>query len=155
MLMMFRGLTTISVDNKGRMAVPNRYRELIASQFNKQLVVTLSPLDHALWLYPLSEWEVIESKLAGLSDFDMQSRRTKQMMRGYATDCPMDAQGRILLPKELRQYAYIEKQVVVLGQGNKFEIWNEKSWKESRDEWLQTVGDDQADIPEPLGSLSL
>ena len=152
---LFRGFNKISIDNKGRLAVPSRYRELISVQAENSLVITLNPLDRSLWLYPLPEWDVIEDKLASLSDFDKQSRRTKQMMRGYATDCQLDSQGRILIPKELRSYADLTKQAVILGQGNKFEIWNEKAWEAQRDEWLETVGDDSQDTPESLQSLSL
>jgi MraZ protein len=154
-IILFRGFNKISIDNKGRLAVPSRYRELISVQAENSLVITLNPLDHSLWLYPLPEWDVIEDKLASLSDFDKQSRRTKQMMRGYATDCQLDSQGRILIPKELRSYADLTKQAVILGQGNKFEIWNEKAWEAQRDEWLQTVGDDSLSTPESLQSLSL
>ena len=152
---LFRGFNKISIDNKGRLAVPSRYRELISVQAENSLVITLNPLDRSLWLYPLPEWDVIEDKLASLSDFDKQSRRTKQMMRGYATDCQLDSQGRILIPKELRSYADLTKQAVILGQGNKFEIWNEQAWEAQRDEWLQTVGDDSLSTPESLQSLSL
>jgi transcriptional regulator MraZ len=151
----FRGFNKISIDNKGRLAVPSRYRELISVQAENSLVITLNPLDRSLWLYPLPEWDVIEDKLAALSDFDKQSRRTKQMMRGYATDCQLDSQGRILIPKELRSYSDLTKQAVILGQGNKFEIWNEKAWEVQRDEWLETVGDDLVSTPESLQSLSL
>jgi transcriptional regulator MraZ len=151
----FRGFNKISIDNKGRLAVPSRYRELISVQAENSLVITLNPLDRSLWLYPLPEWDVIEDKLADLSDFDKQSRRTKQMMRGYATDCQLDSQGRILIPKELRSYADLTKQAVIFGQGNKFEIWNEKAWEAQRGEWLETVGDDSVPTPESLQSLSL
>ncbi len=151
----FRGFNKISIDNKGRLAVPSRYRELISVQAENSLVITLNPLDRSLWLYPLPEWDVIEDKLASLSDFDKQSRRTKQMMRGYATDCQLDSQGRILIPKELRSYSDLTKKAVILGQGNKFEIWNEKAWEAQRDEWLETVGDDSVPTPESLQSLSL
>jgi MraZ protein len=119
------------------------------------LVLTLNPLDRSLWLYPLTEWEVIETKLAALSDFDMQSRRAKQMMRGYAADCQIDGQGRILIPQELRDYAGLEKQTVILGQGNKFEIWNEQTWNLQRDQWLQEVGEETGEPSEALKSLSL
>ena len=83
---MFRGFSKISIDSKGRLAIPSRYRALISDQALNNLVITLNPLDRSLWLYPLPEWELIEEKLAALSDFDKQSRRTKQMMRGYAND---------------------------------------------------------------------
>ncbi len=118
-------------------------------------MLTLNPLDRALWLYPSPEWELIEEKLAALSDFDRQSRRAKQMMRGYATDCRVDGQGRILLPPQLRDYAKLDKQIVLLGQGNKFELWDEAGWNAQRDEWLKQVGDDSGDPSETLKSLSL
>ena len=152
---MFRGCSTISLDNKGRLAVPSRYRERLVCLANGNLILTLNPLDRSLWLYPQPEWELIESKLAELSDFDKQGRRAKQMMRGYATDCLLDNQGRILIPHELREYANLGKQVVILGQGNKFEIWDEKNWKELREDWLTEIGKDTGEPSDALKSLSL
>ena len=152
---MFRGFSAVSVDTKGRLAIPSRYRALFSCQTDNNLVITLNPLDRSLWLYPLCEWEIIEKKLAAFSDFDMQSRRTKQMMRGYATDCQLDGQGRILLPRELREYAGIKRQTVLLGQGNKFELWDEESWNIQRDQWLQQVGDGKGESSEALRTLSL
>ncbi len=151
----FRGFNKISIDNKGRVAVPSRYRDLISVQAENNLVITLNPLDRSLWLYPLPEWVLIEEKLAALSDFDKQSRQTKLMMRGYASDCQLDSQSRILIPKELRAYAELDQAAVILGQGNKFEIWNEQAWEAQRDEWLESVGDDSVPTPESLQSLSL
>lgn len=152
---MFRGLSSLSIDSKGRLAVPSRYRERLAGIADGSLVVTLSPLDRSLWLYPLPEWELIEAKLAALSDFETQSRRTKQMMRGYASDCQLDAQGRILLPQELRDYAGLAKDVILLGQGNKFELWDAAVWNDQREEWLRSVGDGGNEPPDALRSLSL
>lgn len=152
---MFRGLSSLSVDSKGRIAIPSRYRERLAALAEGALVLTLSPLDRSLWLYPLPEWEIIEAKLAELSDFETQSRRTKQMMRGYASDCQLDGQGRILLAQELREYAGLERDVVLLGQGNKFEIWDAAVWNAQRDAWLGTVGAEDGTTPEALRSLSL
>ena len=155
-IFMFRGFSKISVDSKGRLAIPSRYRALVLDQAQNNLVITLNPLDRSLWLYPLPEWELIEDKLSALSDFDKQSRRTKQMMRGYANDCQLDSQGRILIPKELRYHAALTKQVVILGQGNKFEIWDEKSWQKQRDDWLESVGDESvSSSSDSLHSLSL
>ena len=151
---MFRGFSTLSLDSKGRMAVPSRYRERLLALSDGNLVLTLNPLDRSLWLYPLPEWELIEKKLAQLSDFERQGRRAKQMMRGYASDCQLDAQGRILVPQELREYAGLDKQAVILGQGNKFEIWDEAAWNAQRDEWLQDVGKDD-EPSDSLKSLSL
>ena len=152
---MFRGFSAVTIDSKGRLAVPSRFRDRLSAIAGGCLVQTLNPLDRSLWLYPLSEWELIETKLADLSDFDKQSRRAKQMMRGYATDCQLDAQGRILLTPELRDYASIKKQSVILGQGNKFEIWNQASWEEQRDHWLEQVGNADDEPSDPLRGLSL
>jgi len=152
---MFRGFSSVSIDSKGRLAVPSRFRERLAAIAGGCLVQTLNPLDRSLWLYPLSEWELIETKLAALSDFDKQSRRAKQMMRGYASDCQLDGQGRILLSPELRDYAALKKQAVILGQGNKFEIWNQENWEEQRDQWLDQVGKESDEPSEPLKGLSL
>lgn len=152
---MFRGFSGVSIDNKGRLAVPSRFRERLAEIAEGRLIQTLNPLDRALWLYPLPEWEVIESKLATLSDFDRQSRRTKQMMRGYAMDCQLDGQGRILIAQELRDYANLKRQAVILGQGNKFEIWDQASWETQRDAWLLQLGEEEGEPSETLKTLSL
>ena len=152
---MFRGFSSVSIDSKGRLAVPSRFRERLVEIAGGCLVQTLNPLDRCLWLYPLNEWEVIEGKLASLSDFDRQSRRTKQMMRGYATDSQLDGQGRILIPQELRAYASLDKQAVILGQGNKFEVWDLGSWEAQRDQWLDQVGDENGETSEALKPLSL
>lgn len=133
---MFRSSSNISLDSKGRLAIPSRFRERLMGIADGCLVQTLNPLDRCLWLYPLPAWELIEEKLAELSDFDKQSRRTKQMMRGYATDCQLDSHGRILIPAELRNYAQLDRQATILGQGNKFEIWNRENWGEQSGIWL-------------------
>lgn len=152
---MFRGFSTVSIDSKGRLAIPRRFRERLAHVAGGNLVLTLNPLDHCLWMYPNTDWEIIEKKLAELSDFDKQSRRTKQMMRGYANDCQLDTQGRILIPQELRDYARLKKQAVILGQGNKFEIWNQGNWEEQRDQWLSQLDDADGEPSDALKSLSL
>ena len=152
---MFRGFSSVSLDSKGRLAIPSRFRERLMEIAGGRLVQTLNPRDRSLLLYPLPEWDLIEEKLAELSDFDRQSRRTKQMMRGYATDCQLDTHGRILVPAELRDYAQLDKQVIILGQGNKFEIWNRGSWEEQRDQWLNMVGDEEGTPADALQSLSL
>jgi len=151
----FRGFSTVSIDSKGRLAIPSRFRERLQAVADGSLVQTLNPLDRCLWLYPLNEWETIEGKLAALSDFDRQSRRAKQMMRGYATDCQLDGQGRILIPQELRDYASLDKQAVILGQGNKFELWDQAAWESQRDQWLEQVGEADSEPSEALKPLSL
>jgi len=151
----FRGFSTLNLDAKGRLAIPSRYRERLAVQCESDMVLTLNPLDRCLWLYPLPEWELIETKLSALSDFDKQSRRAKQMMRGYASDCELDGHGRILVSQEHREYAGISKRCVILGQGNKFELWDQENWESQRDAWLGQLDEDSGEASEALRSLSL
>lgn len=151
----FRGFSTLSVDAKGRVAIPSRHRDRVLALSEGRLVLTLNPLDRCLWLYPLTEWELVEAKLQALSDFDRRSRRTKQMMRGYATDCEFDGQGRILLPQKLREFAGIDRNAVFLGQGNKFEIWAEAQWEAQREAWLRDLDEDDGQPSQTLGDLSL
>ncbi len=152
---MFKGFSTISIDAKGRLAIPARHRDQLSTEEFSALVLTLNPWDRCLWLYPSSEWEVIEDKLQGLSDFDRESRRTKQIIRGYATDCSLDGQGRVLLPNELRKFALLDKRVAFLGQGNKFEIWDDDIWSAQRDEWLDGVNNRDGSGSTVLNTLSL
>ena len=152
---MFRGINTVSIDNKGRLAIPSCYREQLMAEADGRLVTTISPLDRSLWIYPLPEWEIIDAKLADLSDFDKQGRRAKQMMRGYAKDQILDGQGRISLSQETRDYAQLEKQIVILGQGNKFEAWAQNNWEEQRDQWLAEVADESSEPSAALQSISL
>ena len=152
---MFRGFSAVNLDSKGRLAIPSRFRDRLRRMVPDALVLAPSPLDHSLWLYALPDWEEIEDKLAKLSDFDVQSRRTKQMMRGYATDCQPDTHGRILVPAPLREHAKLNKQVVVLGQGNKLEIWNKAEWDARRESWLSQVGEGSGEPSAALQTLSL
>lgn len=149
---MFRGATQITLDAKGRLAIPTRYRERIAARCGGQLVVTVDK-DYCLLVYPFPDWEDIERKLVALPSFDKQARRLQRLMVGYATEIEMDGSGRILLPRELREFAGLDKQAILLGQGNKFELWDEESWNEKRDAWLND--EDDMDLSSELESLSL
>ncbi len=150
---MFRGVNTLNLDSKGRMAIPTRYRETLAQHCNGQMVVTVDR-DHCLLLYPLPNWEEIERKLVKLPSFNPQARRLQRLLIGHATECELDGNGRILVPPPLREFAGLDKGVVMIGQGNKFEIWDETTWNTRRAEWLGAV-DDGSELPPELGSLSL
>jgi MraZ protein len=152
---MFKGFNSISIDAKGRLAIPARHRDQLSAEDSGALILTLNPWDRCLWLYPASQWALIEAKLQELSDFDREARRTKQIIRGYATDCALDGQGRVLLPNELRKFALLGKRIAFLGQGNKFEIWDEVLWSEQRDEWLDGVNDRDGSGSAVLTTLSL
>ncbi len=149
---MLRGATKVTLDAKGRLAIPTRYRERIASRCDGHLVVTVDK-DYCLLLYPLPDWEEIERKLMRLPSLDGRARRLQRLMVGHATEVEVDGHGRILLSRELREFAGLGKQAVLLGQGNRFELWDEERWNETRDGWL-SEGDD-ADLSAQLEDLTL
>lgn len=151
---MFRGLATLNLDSKGRMAIPTRYRENLLRTCAGQMVLTVDR-DHCLLLYPLPNWEEIERKLVRLPSFNKQARRLQRLLIGHATECELDGNGRILLPPALREFAGLDKSVVLIGQGNKFEVWAEEAWTARQAEWLGEAGDEDAELPDELGSLSL
>ncbi len=150
---MFRGVNAINLDNKGRLAIPTRYRDELVRLAKGQMVITVDR-DHSLLLYPLPEWEEIERKLVKLPSFNVQARRLQRLLIGHATEVELDGNGRILLPPLLREFAELDKAVVMIGQGNKFEIWDEAKWNARRAEWL-TATENEGDLPDDLGSLSL
>ena len=152
--MSFRGINNIALDAKGRMAVPSRYRERLLEVCGGRLVVTVDP-DACLLVYPLPEWEIIENKLVKLPSLNRQARSMQRLLIGHATECEMDAQGRILLPTLLREYAGLNKKSVMIGQGKKFEIWDEEAWNDSQKALLESVQDDGSELPVSLEELSL
>ncbi|NQV85848.1 MAG: division/cell wall cluster transcriptional repressor MraZ [Woeseiaceae bacterium] len=148
---MFRGATKVSLDAKGRMAIPTRYRERLSTRSDGQLIVTVDR-DHCLLVYPLVDWEELERKLVRLPSMNKVARRIVRIMVGYATEVDMDANGRILVSRELREFASLDTQGMLIGQGNKFELWDEATWNEKRDIWLGE--EDDGDMPADLGSIS-
>jgi MraZ protein len=149
----FRGATKITLDDKGRMVMPTRYREQIAQLAQGKLVVTIDK-DQCLLIYPLPEWEEIERKLMSLPSLNATARRLQRLMVGHATDLPLDGHGRVLLPPELREFASLGRRGMLIGQGNRFELWDEARWNERRDQWLKNE-EVATDLPSELESLSL
>ena len=133
--------------------MPTRYREQIAELAQGKLVVTIDK-DQCLLIYPLPEWEAIERKLMGLPSLNATARRLQRLMVGHATDLPLDGHGRVLLPSELREFAGLGRHGMLIGQGNRFELWDEARWNERRDLWLKNE-DAAIDLPSELESLSL
>ncbi|MDG4554040.1 MAG: division/cell wall cluster transcriptional repressor MraZ [Candidatus Competibacter sp.] len=146
---MFRGVNPLSLDGKGRLSLPAKYRQHLLEATGGQLVLTVDR-DRCLLLYPLPVWEEIERKLIQLSSTNQRTRALKRLLLGHAEECCLDASGRILLPAPLREFANLEKRVVLVGQGNKFEIWNESSWHAWRESLLAEAEDPAA---EPLPDL--
>lgn len=158
---MFRGLSPLSLDGKGRLAIPTKYRDLLAQRCGGHLVVTFDPRGFLL-LYPTPDWEPIEKKLNSLSSFNPLNRDLQFYLLGSATDVELDGAGRILLPALLRERARLERDVVLMGMTNKFEIWNAADWqaKFERDESERlTARLDQAlqqgGLPDDLKDFSL
>jgi MraZ protein len=131
----FFGETAINLDAKGRLAIPMRYRESIREQSDGQLVLTYSAFDSgALYLYPEKEWERVRDEVTGLSTFNPGHRSLQRKLVGSASTIEPDGNGRIQLPQTLRQVAGLEKRVVLLGMGSRFEIWNETILNQKRAE---------------------
>ena len=151
---MFRGVNKINLDAKGRLAVPTRYREQLREGCDAELVITVDT-DRCLLIYPVNEWHEIERKLMKLPSYNKAARRLQRLLVGHATEVDMDAQGRVLLPPPLRQFAALDKHAVLIGQGNKFELWDEQSWNQQRDSWLEEVDLEQLDLPADLETLSI
>ena len=150
-IVVFRGATKVTLDAKGRLAIPTRYRDRLAARCNGQIVVTVDK-DYCLLIYPLPDWEELERKLVRLPSMHKVARRILRIMVGYATEVDMDSSGRILVSRELRDFASLDKQAVLIGQGNKFELWDEATWIEKRDAWL--AEEDDGELPADLQSIS-
>lgn len=135
---MFRGIQTISLDSKGRIVVPARYRLLFAGENREQIVVTVDIHEKCLLLYLLSDWQTIERKLVAMPNVNPLTRRIQRLLIGHAFELELDANGRVLLPELLREHAGLDKQVMWVGQGNKVELWGADQWQQWRKE-EQTV----------------
>jgi len=151
---MFRGENKVTLDAKGRFAMPTRYRDAIQEDANGQLIVTIDYADTCLLIYTLPDWEEIESKLSKLPALNPVARSVQRLMLGHATELELDSQGRILVPPNLREYASLTRDVVLSGQGKRFELWDELQWVTRRD---QSVKDNRANatLPPELSTLSL
>ncbi len=126
---MFRGITQLCLDSKSRFAVPAKYRDELSSRCAGNLVITADP-SRCLLIYPQPAWEPIEKKLNSLSSFDPQSRSLQRLIVGNACDVEMDSAGRILVVTPLRQFAGLTKDIVLVGQGEKFELWDAEKWNQ-------------------------
>ncbi|HKK13207.1 MAG TPA: division/cell wall cluster transcriptional repressor MraZ [Gammaproteobacteria bacterium] len=150
---MFYGGNPVNLDAKGRMALPTRFRESLMSSCDGRLAVTMHHVDRCLSLYPYPEWEEVQRKLTRLPNQDSRTRWLQRRMLGQAVEVEMDGHGRIIVPATLREYADLDKRVILAGMGNKFEIWNEEAWARMRDAY---EGEELAGSgPEVLSTLSL
>jgi len=157
---MLTGASVIQIDDKGRLAIPSRYREALLARCGGQLVTTVGFAlgrdsgDRSLWMYPQDAWKRAAKKVAALPDFDANHRIFKRFFIGYAGEMEMDRSGRVLLPALLREFAAIDKRAYLIGQSNKFELWSEEKWLARHDQWLTDAIDMEKISPE-LEQLSL
>ena len=151
---MFRGVQHINMDAKGRLAIPARQSEPLHSECAGCVVVTIDTMAPCLTVYPLPEWERIEKEIQALPALKPAVKRFQRLMLGYATDLELDGSDRLLLPPPLREHAKLDKKLVLVGQGNKLEVWSEALWFAERDEALRD-SDPEAELPDELMSLTL
>lgn len=141
----------MSLDSKGRLAVPTRHRETLLSTFGHRLVVTLETADHLL-MYPEPNWRAVESRLLALPTGNPTLKRYQRLVLGHAETLEMDNAGRILLPSRLRELVSLDKEVALVGMGNRFELWDAEEWNQQTYAALQL---DQAELASHLGDFTL
>lgn len=138
---MFRGRFEHKLDPKGRVAVPSKFREALATNYDERLIIT--NFDNCLWAYPAPEWGRIEERVAALPQFKPEVKALQRVFISAATECPLDQQGRILIPPILRDYAGITGNCVFVGMTRRIEIWSVERWgnvfKDSQDDLSKMV----------------
>lgn len=148
---MFQGETAITIDDKGRLAIPTAYREIVARDCGNRLVITYNPFESGcLYLYPQPVWERVRDQVNALPRTKKNSRLLQLKLVGAAAFAEPDGSGRISIPASQRGAVGIEKKAVLLGMGDKFELWSEQAHHE---QIRQTLGD--ADLGEDLLDLAL
>ncbi len=140
---MFRGEYEYTLDDKGRLVLPRRFRGALGERF-----VATRGFDGCVVLYPESEWAQVEDKLRSEP---LANRRFVRYLLGSAVECELDRQGRFLLPPPLREHAGIDREVVVVGLINKVEVWSKDRWQQ----YLQSTAQDEASLLEGLKGLNL
>ena len=147
---MFRGLNKISFDTKGRISIPTKYREELLKISKRKLICTID-LDFCLLLYPHYSWLKIEQQIMKLPTLNTTSRKLQRLLVGHATDIEMDKSGRLLIPYELREFSMIKKEAMLIGQGNRFELWDYLRWTKLREKWLKS---DKYSLPKEFEGLT-
>lgn len=148
---MFQGATLLSLDAKGRLVVPAGHREVLLVQAEGRLVVTAHP-HRCLLLYPRPQWEPIRARIMSYSSLERQTSMLQRLLVGHAKDVEIDTSGRLLIAPELRRFAGLDKQVMLVGQGGHFEIWAMDAW-EKQIEQIVALGDNL--LPPGMESFSL
>ena len=136
---MFTGWSSHSLDSKGRLAIPARFREDLKASGEDRLVMTSQ--DHCVACYPRDQWRAITDKVSKLSQFDPKVQAFRRYLISGASECTFDNQGRILIPQALREWAGLKGQVLLVGMQNNFEVWDKDRWYEERQRIQQNFGD--------------
>ena len=144
--MLLVGNNNINLDTKGRLAVPTKYRNDLALACAGKMVLARSPRERCLWLYPLPVWEEIQAKIVAMPSGNKGAERYRHVLLGTAEVLEMDGSGRFLIKESLREMVGLNKEVSLIGQGNKFEIWNRAEWDTRFDEWLTESQDDSIEM---------
>ena len=147
---MFRGRFEHSIDGKGRVSIPAKFRDVLKRDYgSEQLIVTI--FDSCLVAYPLAEWQQFEEKM---KDFSQLKKEAKSFLRYFysgAMECAIDDHGRILIPPQFREHADLNKEIVFLGVMNRFEIWNKGVWEKEFDRYKETFDEISEGIAERMG----
>jgi len=144
---MFTGASNLSVDAKGRIAIPTRYRESLGAE----LVITADP-SGCLLLFPGPAWQPFEARVSALPNLNPRIKAMQRMWLGYKSDCEVDNAGRIVLTPEMREYAKLDRKVQMIGQGDRFELWSERGWQDVIELAQRTMREDP---PAELAGLSV
>jgi MraZ protein len=148
---MFQGETAITVDDKGRLTIPTSYRDLVTDACANRLVVTYNPFESGcLWIFPYAEWEQVRDQVNALPSVKAVHRALQMKLVGAASIVEPDSAARILLPASQRSAAGLEKKAVLLGMGNKFELWSEQAHLAKI---RQTIGEDE--VSDDMAELRL
>lgn len=148
---MIGGVSLVSLDSKGRLAIPAKHRETLLSAFGHRLIVTLESSDHLL-LYPEANWKPVEQRLLALPAGNPALKRYQRLVLGHADLLEMDTAGRILLPARLRDLVRLDKEVALVGMGNRFELWDAAGWDAQTSAALDL---DPAELAQHLGDFTL
>ncbi len=140
---MFRGSSFHTMDNKGRVSIPMRFREILQESQERQLILT--NWDGYILAFPQSEWIPLEAKLGELATFNKKYRNFKRFLLSGVEECPLDRQGRILIPQSLREYAKLGREIAIVGQVQSFEIWDREHYEANRKQLEESIDESVLD----------
>lgn len=146
---MFRGRFEHTIDPKGRVSIPAKFRELLSEKYDDRIIIT--NFDRCLVAYPYEEWRTVEDRISSLSMVKKEVKAFQRFFISGATECPIDKLGRVLIPPTLRDYALLEKDVVFAGMGKMFELWSRERWTEE----IKRAEENFEGMRESLASLGI